>query len=228
MTMRSWIRNLFASRPTRTTRRALARRHLCVESLEDRMVPASFFAGNANALITAINQANILGGANTITLTAPTTSPYALTAVNNTLHGATGLPVIASGDNLTIVGDGDTIERSTVAGTQVFRLLDVADGGTLTLRNLTLQNGLAFGTGVAAQGVAIYSAGTLTLDGVTVSGNIAKGSNGGAGVPTHVERVVVGQPAEAGAFGRIAFEGGCRSGLRLHFVPHYSSIRRER
>ncbi len=38
------------------------------------------------------------GGSNTINLTAPTTSPYVLTAVNNTTSGANGLPVIAAND----------------------------------------------------------------------------------------------------------------------------------
>ena len=52
-----------------------------------------------------------------------------------------GLPVIAAKDNLTIVGNGDTIERSTAVGTPLFRLLDVASGGSLTLENLTLQGG---------------------------------------------------------------------------------------
>ena len=64
--------------------------------------------------------------------------------MNNTTNGATGLPVIAANDNLTIVGNGDTIERST-ATAAYFRLLDVASGGSLTLQNLTLQGGLGVG-----------------------------------------------------------------------------------
>jgi hypothetical protein len=32
-------------------------------------------------------------------------------------HGATGLPVIAANDNLTIIGNGDLIERSAAKGT---------------------------------------------------------------------------------------------------------------
>ena len=43
---------------------------------------------------------------------------------------------------MTIVGNGDTIERSTAASTPDFRLLDVARGGSLTLENLTLQGGM--------------------------------------------------------------------------------------
>ena len=45
---------------------------------------ASFTAATVSALIADINAANTAGGANTITLTAATTAPYVLTAVNNT------------------------------------------------------------------------------------------------------------------------------------------------
>jgi len=90
-----------------------------------------------------------------------------LTAVNNTTNGGNGLPVIYN--NLTIVGNGDTIERSARAP---FRLLDVARGGALTLENLTLQGGLAL-SGANGGGGAIYNQGTLVLNGVTVQGNAA-------------------------------------------------------
>jgi hypothetical protein len=126
--------------------------------LENRVVLSTFYAATASDLIADINAANTAGGANTIVLTAPTTSPYDLTAVNNTTDGATGTPVIfgrtrrVAADNLTIVGNGDTIERSAASGTPAFRLFDVAGGASLTLENMTLQNGLAYGAGAAAQG----------------------------------------------------------------------------
>jgi hypothetical protein len=159
MSMRSWIHKLFASRTPRTIRKAPARRRLHIEQLEDRLVLNSYTAASAADLIADIGLANAAGGANTITLTAASSSHYTLTAANNSTDGATGLPVIAAGNNLTIVGNGDTIERSAVAGTPAFRLLDVAAGATLTLKSLTLQGGSAFGAGVAAQGGAIYSGG---------------------------------------------------------------------
>ena len=109
------------------------------------------------------------GGADHVSL-------YVLTAVDNTTDGATGLPVIAANDNLTIIGNGDTIERSTAAGTPAFRLFDVAGGAALTLENLTLQGGRAYwlgGVGVGA-GPSI-ALGSLTLNGVTVQGNTAEG-----------------------------------------------------
>lgn len=132
---------------------------------------SAYTAATAADLIADIYAANTRGGTNTITLTAPTTSPYVLTAVNNTTDGATGTPEISGGtrklaaDNLTIVGNGDTVERGT--GT-AFRLFDVATGGSLTLENLTLANGLAYGPGSAAQGGAVRNQGTLLLSQVTV------------------------------------------------------------
>jgi hypothetical protein len=139
-------------------------------------LPSSFTAGTVADLIGDINAANLAGGSNTITLSSGTT--FTLNTVNNTTDGATGLPVIAANDNLTITGNGDAIARSTHNGTPAFRLLDVAGGASLTLNNLTLQGGLAFGAGVSAEGGAIYNQGTLLLGGVTVQNNSAQGSPG--------------------------------------------------
>ena len=100
--------------------------------------------------------------------------------------------MIAANDNLTIVGSGDTIERSTAAGTQSFRLIDVAAGGSLTLDNLTLQGGLASRMVPGQEGVpwplwseggAIYNQGALTLSGVTVEDNSAFWSPAAASIP---------------------------------------------
>jgi hypothetical protein len=146
--------------------------------LEARTLLTSYTAATVADLIADINAANKAGGTNTIALTAPTSSPYVLTAVDNSTDGATGLPVIARKDALTIIGNGDTIERSTASGAPAFRLFDVASGASLTLQNLTLQNGLAFGSGTASEGGAIYNQGTLVLSGVTVQGNTARGSDG--------------------------------------------------
>ena len=146
-----------------------------VEHLEDRSLPSSYTVASVSALIADINAANTAGGVNTITLTAATTSPYSLTAVNNTTNGATRLPVIAAKDNLTIIGNGDTIERSTATGTPDFRLLDVANGGSLTLEQLTLQGGttIAINGKSGMDGGGIYNLGTLLLNGVTVQDNVA-------------------------------------------------------
>jgi hypothetical protein len=183
MLFSSWLRILrISSAPTcRQTQRQAPRRRglrLTLEQLEDRLVPTNFTAATVPDLIADINAANQAGGSNTITLTAPKTSPYVLSSADNAMDGATGLPVIAANDNLTLVGNGDTIARSTAAGMPAFRLLDVAGAASLTLQNLTLQGGLAFGAGISAEGGAVYNQGTLDLNGVTVQNNIAQGSNG--------------------------------------------------
>ena len=133
-----------------------------------------------------------------------------------TAYGNTGLPVIAANDNLTVLGDGDTIERSTAAGTPDFRLLRVASGGSLTLENLTLQGGMItsvrMGSGLArnlptilnggADGAAIYTQGTLDLNGVTVQDNVA----GVSGITP-----IITDSAGGGIFsdlGSVTLEGG--------------------
>jgi hypothetical protein len=174
-----WLKNLCQRwwgrsaevRGPRSLRRGGPR--LALERLEDRTVPASFTAATVAELVAAINAANLAGGANTITL-APGAA-FSLTAADNPTDGGNGLPVIAAGDDLTILGSGDVIERSTAAGTPAFRLVDVAAGASLTLTNLTLQGGLSWSGG------AIYSQGALTLTGVTVQNNIAAGYNAAGG-----------------------------------------------
>jgi hypothetical protein len=156
-----------ASQPRRT--------RLNLERLEERTLPSGYTAASVSALIADLSAANAAGGSNTIALAANTT--FDLTAVNNTTNGANGLPVIAQNDNLTITGQGgDILQRDPTA--PAFRLFDVASGGALTLTNLTLQNGLAFGSGSAAEDGAIYNQGSLALNGVTVQNNTAQGSNG--------------------------------------------------
>src|SRR5262249_4435361 len=140
----------FCGTAARQSRRRSPPRRLCLERLEDRYLPSSYTAATVADLIHDINAANAAAGANTITLAAGTT--FVLSAVDNTTDGATGLPVIAANDNLTIAGNGDTIARSTQNGIPAFRLLDVAAAGSLTLTNLTLQGGLAFGGGASAEG----------------------------------------------------------------------------
>jgi hypothetical protein len=158
--------------------------------LEDRTLLSVYTAATVSQLIADINSANQAGGSNTINLTPNTI--FDLTAVNNTTNGANGLPVISGGgtkivaDNLTIVGNGDTIERSTASGTPTFRLFDAASGSSLTLENVILQDGLAFGSGAAADGGAVFNQGALTLSGVTVQGNTAQGSDGAAAGTTTI------------------------------------------
>jgi hypothetical protein len=172
-----WLRRPVAARLPAPRRRGP---RVSLEQLEDRTVPSSFTAATVSDLIADINAANLTGGSNAITQVAGTT--FTLNAVDNNTDGPTGLPVIAANDNLTILGNGDTIERSMATGTPAFRLFDVAAAASLTLENLTLQGGLAVslarGTGAVAQGGAVYNQGRLTLESVTVQNNTAQGPDG--------------------------------------------------
>lgn len=209
-----WLRKKFQSwlgrRPARRCpkRRSSPPRDskLALEPLEDRTVPSSFTASSVADLLADINAANLAGGSNTITLKSG--HNFKLTGVDNTTDGANGLPVIAANDNLTIIGNGDTIMRSAAAGTPAFRLLDVAVGTSLTLQNLTLQGGLADGLRGPAAGGAIYNKGSLDLNGVTVKGNIAQGRDG------ITSRNSDGGYAEGGGiwsnFGALTLEGGTK------------------
>jgi hypothetical protein len=171
----SWLGLPAAARRKTPPRRRHARSRPLLEVLEDRTLPTNYTAGTVGDLIADINAANAGGGSNTITLVAATT--FTLTTVDNTTDGATGLPVIAANDTLTIAGNGDTLQRSTASGTPSFRLFDVASGASLTLGSLTVQNGLAQGNGVAAEGGALLNQGSLTLNGVTVQNNTAQGDS---------------------------------------------------
>ena len=166
-----------AKRPNSAARLKKAR--FTLEPLEARALLASFTAASVSALIADINAANTNGGANTITLTAATTAPYVLTEA--------GFGIRAK-DTLTIIGNGDTIERSTAAGTPIFRLFYVNAGGSLTLENLTIQGGSAtqpvfsnevpLSVAIGNDGGAIFDQGALTLSGVTVQDNSAASGGG--------------------------------------------------
>src|SRR5229473_7335167 len=94
-----------SSKPRRQTSRPRALR-LILEQLETRTLLSNYSAATVSDLIADINAANLAGGSNTITLAAGTN--FALAVVNNATDGATGLPIIAANDNLTILGNGDS------------------------------------------------------------------------------------------------------------------------
>ncbi len=160
----------------RQRRHVRTRTHLSLEGLEERMLLSNYTAANVTELIGDIAAANKAGGENTITLTANTT--FTLSQVNNTFNGPTGLPVITSGDNLTIVGNGDAITRSSSSA--AFRLLYVASGASLMLENLTLSGGLVSETFGGAGG-GVFNSGSLTLQGVTVKDNMVMAGGNGPG-----------------------------------------------
>jgi hypothetical protein len=165
-----------------------------MERLEGRTLFASYAAANVTELIAAIRAANASTAADTIALAAGAT--FTLTAMDNTTgDGATGLPVIvANSGGLTVIGNSATIERSGATGMPEFRLFSIAEKGSLTLLDLTLQGGVIRGSqayesaagvlgslATPGQGGAIFNRGTLTLDRVVIQNNAAYGAAGYAG-----------------------------------------------
>ena len=114
------------------------------------------------------------GGADIIELAAGAT--YTLTAVHLATDDGNGLPIITS--ELTIDGRGATIVRSDADGTPDFRILHVAATGALTLNDLTLLKGSVNTDGTGLGGGAVFNAGAVVLNNVTISGN-KSGTDGG-------------------------------------------------
>jgi hypothetical protein len=111
---------------------------------------------NANCtLVDAISAANTgtnvggCRGGSRGTDTIVLSQDVVLTAVHNrTSDGPNGLPPVTS--DITILGNGFSITRSTAANTPVFRIFEVESGARLRLTALTLRNGrIAGGTGRA-------------------------------------------------------------------------------
>src|SRR5262245_29288344 len=127
MATRSWLRNLFATRTPRTVRKAPARFRPCLEGLEDRLTPSTTIhvGTTTQDLIAEIRKADHTAGP--VVLVLPANSVYTLTAPDNShasvednnWYGPNGLPAIDN--DITIEGNGATIQRSTASGTPSFR-----------------------------------------------------------------------------------------------------------
>jgi hypothetical protein len=160
------------ARPRTTVRSRPKRVQLGLEILEERTLRSGI--STTGALIAAIDTANRSGTPATIRLAEGAIFNFA--SANNFTDGPNALPVITG--NITIVGDNDTFTRTSSTADRFF---NVASSGSLTLEHLTLQGGLAQGIGTAAEGGAVYSAGTLNLSGVTIQDNDARGASGASG-----------------------------------------------
>jgi hypothetical protein len=105
--------------------------------------------GDVAGLIAAIQSANSNAGPDTIKLAD--NGLYTLTVVDNNVSGPSGLPNITS--EITIQGEGATIQRSSVALTPSFRIFHVRPNGDLTINKTTIRNGKgAIGAGIYNKG----------------------------------------------------------------------------
>lgn len=102
---------------------------------------------------------------------------YVLTAIDNSVNGQNGLPVMGAdgGKSVTIDGRGAVIRRDTAANTAKFRILCVGDGAHVTISRLTVSDGYVDSTNrVAGGGGGILNyRGNLNLERCTLTGNFA-------------------------------------------------------
>jgi CSLREA domain-containing protein len=111
----------------------------------------------------AINRANSLAGADTITF-----------SVSGTITLGSFLPgLLSTGGALTIDGAGQNVD---ISGNNTYRVFHIASGATVTLKNLELKNGYAGGD---SHGAAIYNDGTLTIQNCNLNTNRAYNKGGG-------------------------------------------------
>ena len=133
------------------------------------------FISTVAELITAINDANNDPSLTIIDLDLTT---FNITSADNNRNdfGATGLPVITS--EIIINGNGATIRRS---GSNDLRFFVVDTTGTLTLNNLTLQNGRVTNSSQSLGddgGAILNHGGTLTINNSTITENFAADDGG--------------------------------------------------
>ena len=138
------------------------------------------------------NAIAIAAAGSTIDFDIPTNDPgydagtgiytIALSTIGDGTFGPSALLIDKA---LTIDGGANKITISRGASGSL-RLFHINSGGNLTLRNVTVSNGLAqggssaWGGAAAGLGGAIVNAGTLTIDRCTLSGNKAQGGSNNA------------------------------------------------
>jgi hypothetical protein len=156
-------------------------------------------------------------GANTIVLPKKTT--HTLTAIDNSLYGPTGLPVIKT--FITIQGNGGKITRSK--SSPEFRLVTVGRTGFGMVERLNFSGGVASG-----HGGGLLNYGVLFLDSSDISANEAVIGHGG-GIANRYGTLIVNHAAVSGniARGEKYFYSGGGGGIHniggTAFI-YYSSV----
>jgi CSLREA domain-containing protein len=114
----------------------------------------------------AINAANALAGANTITF-----------STSGTITLGSTLPVVTDGAGLYINGVGPSVISVIISGDDVYHAFSVDEGASLTLDHLTIVDGNNTISG--GYGGAVVNEGTLTIANCTFSDNSATTAGGG-------------------------------------------------
>ena len=138
------------------------------------VLPVLFLAMSAMAsaaTFTVINPAEL---SLAITIANTNSPPNTINFAANITLLTSALPAIASGNNLTINGNGFTLD-----GDSKFQILSVNPGATLKLQNLTIAHGNSQSIPQGEHGGGVENEGTLTVTNCTFSNNTA-GLGGGA------------------------------------------------
>jgi hypothetical protein len=175
MSMRSWFRNLFFHRATRTIRKAPHWARLALESLEDRYVPSTLTVTSSADDVTQKHTlryavAHSVSG-DTIQITAAVKDPIVLTNGELVVNQKVTILSVPS-------------RTATISGDGISRVFEVSSGASVRLQNLNITggNGLADNlNGTAGDdglGGALLNLGTLAVSNCTLSGNSANGGGG--------------------------------------------------
>jgi hypothetical protein len=170
-----------------TRRKAHRRARLGMETMEDRVVPATINVANVAQLQAAVAQVNQSSAPNTIVLASKN---YSLPSSLN-LQNASDLTIkVAGGRAANLIGEALdrvlTIQNSrvTIQGVGITGGGSVAQGGAIyaNTSNVVLRNDTVAGSLATEAGGGIYAlGGTLELDHTTVSGNQASNSSSAFG-----------------------------------------------
>ncbi|MCX4693483.1 hypothetical protein [Streptomyces sp. NBC_01408] len=185
---------------------------LCVVAAPAMAQPsdATIACGDVAGLIAAIGVANTNAEGGTITLA----ENCAYRFEDDHLDSGNALPAITG--HVTLAGKNSTLIRSVIDSLPLFRILAVNEGGSLTLKGITVTGGHVDG-----DGAGISNEGTLRLEQSKVAGNQAGGDGGGisnAGgdvtlidshVLTNVATTTGGEPGDGGGLSNSA-EGTLR------------------
>ena len=136
-------------------------------------------AGGPGSLPQAVLDANVNSGAAGTTIQFDPTvfaTPQTITLSSTLVLSETSGPerIDGTGINVKISGGGDTLHPALGGGIRVFQ---VQTGVTATLTDLTISHGTA--PDGDPNGGGIENSGSLTIDGCSVGGNLARGNGGG-------------------------------------------------
>ncbi|MCD0458259.1 choice-of-anchor Q domain-containing protein [Roseiconus lacunae] len=173
-------------RPRRSARRqpyleGLEKRHLLAAITVDTLTDTVDASDGVTSLREAILQSNSNGEDDTINLPSGTLTLSVAGSGEN--MGATGDLDVTETNSLTIIGSENTVIDAAGLADRVF---DFHAGSQVSLSGLTIRGGVASDAGGmmasdVGDGGAIYNAGSLQIDQVTLTNNAAAGASGSGG-----------------------------------------------